>query len=87
MPMCIWTVLIGPSGLGRERGWKERRQDRREGGGERRRGREREEYEYEPRGIILQNAHVAASPRHSISISSLYPVLLSCLIIISCFLF
>lgn len=35
MPMCIWTVLIGPSGLGRKGGWKERRQDRREGGGER----------------------------------------------------
>lgn len=66
---------------------EERGEGERRGGGERRRGREREEYEYEPRGIILQNAHVATSPRHSISIRSLYLVLLSCLIIISCFLF
>lgn len=58
MPMCVWTGLIGPSGLGREEG------RRGEGGRE-------TEYEYEPRGIIFHNTHVVPSPQHSVSISSL----------------
>lgn len=90
--MCIWTVLIGPSGLGREGGWKERRQDRRKGGGERRRGREGEGiWIWTWRYNLTKCSCCYLSPAlyfHKQSLSwRKIPVLLSCLIIISCFLF